>query len=208
MIDEDLFLEFELSCLEQIAKQVRERVGDRVPLMIFARGASYANKHLAKIKEYNVITIDGSADLKTIRQELPSHVVLQGNYDPKELILNDINNKETVRLSTISYLDEIGPQKLIANLGEGLSGKESPELVQEFVNSIIEESSSIMGKPRTNEEIQEEQVMSEPIIEEKGIAENTMELEKMTVAQLKEQLRSRGLKVSGKKIELIERLRG
>ena len=40
MIDEDMFLEYELECLEEIAAEVRKRVGDHVPLMIFARGAS------------------------------------------------------------------------------------------------------------------------------------------------------------------------
>mmetsp|Transcript_16777 Transcript_16777/g.21650 ORF Transcript_16777/g.21650 Transcript_16777/m.21650 type:complete len:104 (-) Transcript_16777:288-599(-) len=43
-------------------------------------------------------------------------------------------------------------------------------------------------------------------IEEEAPAEAAVDYSKMTVAQLKDVLRSKGLKVSGRKAELIERL--
>lgn len=151
MIDEDTFLEYELECLEEIAREVRARVGDNVPLMIFARGASYANKHLIKIPEYNVFTIDGSINRLTIRNELSSskNIVLQGNFDPKEMIEKDTNNnKETIKRAAIDYLNELGPTNLIANLGEGLGGLESTELVNEFLNVIHDESSKMISSSK------------------------------------------------------------
>jgi uroporphyrinogen decarboxylase len=42
-------------------------------------------------------------------------------------------------------LEALGPQKLIANLGEGLGGKESTTLVDAFVTAIHEESASMIS---------------------------------------------------------------
>ena len=43
---------------------------------------------------------------------------------------------ESVRRTAREMLEVLGPQKLIANLGEGLGGKESPRLVKAFVDAI------------------------------------------------------------------------
>ena len=71
-------------------------------------------------------------------------VTLQGNYDPRELIEDGSKTEETVRETAKELLDALGPQKLIANLGEGLGGKESPKLVKVFVDAIHEESAAMI----------------------------------------------------------------
>ena len=71
---------------------------------------------------------------------------MKGDFDPKELIEKDTNNnKETVKKAAIDYLNELGPTYLIANLGEGLGGSESTELVNEFLNVIHDESSKMIA---------------------------------------------------------------
>jgi len=144
MIDEDNFYKYAMPCLQEIATELKQRYPS-VPLMVFARGACFANEELSKIG-YDVVTIDGSVDRSTCRQVVGDRVSLQGNYDPRELIENEDGTKttETVRQTAKQMLEELGPQKLIANLGEGLGGKESPALVKAFVDAIHEESATMI----------------------------------------------------------------
>ena len=93
---------------------------------------------------YDVVTIDGSVDRATARDSVDGRPCLQGNYDPRELIDDGMKTPETVRQTAKDLLSELGPQRLIANLGEGLGGKESPELVKAFVDAIHEESEAMI----------------------------------------------------------------
>ncbi|KAL7505546.1 hypothetical protein ACHAXN_004834 [Cyclotella atomus] len=151
MIDEANFREFAMPCLEKIAKELKARYPD-VPLMVFSRGASFANEELSKLG-YDVITIDGSVDRSKARAIVGDRTGLQGNYDPRELIPDGGDGKsvktvETVRETATELLKSLGPQRLIANLGEGLGGKESPELVNAFVEAIHEESERIINEEK------------------------------------------------------------
>ncbi|CAJ1898771.1 unnamed protein product [Cylindrotheca closterium] len=144
MIDEEKFEKFALPCLEEISKELKSRFPD-VPLMVFSRGASFANAKLAEL-EYDVITIDGDVARDSARRVIGDNVSLQGNYDPRELIEAEDGSKtpETVRQTAREMLEALGPQKLIANLGEGLGGKESTTLVKAFVDAIHEESAAMI----------------------------------------------------------------
>lgn len=142
MIGEDDFNTFALPCLHEIASELMYRFPG-VPLMVFARGASFANKALSTLG-YDVVTIDGSVDRNLARFEIDRHVTLQGNYDPRELIEDGTKTEETVRQTVKDMLQSLGPQKLIANLGEGLGGKESPRLVKAFVRAVHEESTKMV----------------------------------------------------------------
>lgn len=104
---------------------------------------SYANGELSKLG-YDVVTIDGSVDRATARDTVDGRAGLQGNYDPRELIEDGMKTPETVRQTARDLLEELGPQRLVANLGEGLGGKESPELVKVFVDAIHEESEAMI----------------------------------------------------------------
>ena len=108
---------------------------------------SYANGELSKLG-YDVVTIDGSVDRATARDSVDGRAGLQGNYDPRELIDDGMKTPETVRQTAKDLLSELGPQRLIANLGEGLGGKESPELVKVFVDAIHEESEAMIKASR------------------------------------------------------------
>jgi len=64
---------------------------------------------------------------------------LQGNYDPKELIFANRKTVDTVKESANKMLKDLRPQRLIANLGEGLGSKESPMLAKTFIDAAESE---------------------------------------------------------------------
>jgi len=142
MIEEKEFDEFAMPCLEKIASELKSRYPD-VPLMVFSRGASFANEALSKL-EYDVVTIDGDVDRSIARDVVGGRAGLQGNYDPRELVAANGKTVDTVRQTASALLEALGPQRLIANLGEGLWGKESPELVNAFVEAIHEGSEKMI----------------------------------------------------------------
>jgi len=152
-ISEPNFKKFEMKHLTNIASRLKEKHPD-VPLMVFARGAQYANSDL-QLAGYDVVTLDTEADRKVEVERLEAEkgqapigrrVTLQGNFDPKLL---QEGTPETVQAAVKEMLEEFGPQSLIANLGEGLSGKEDPVLVKAFVDAIHATSEEMNAKAAT-----------------------------------------------------------
>lgn len=142
MIDDSNFEKVALPCLKKIASELKKRHPE-TPLMVFCRGACHLNHKLTDLG-FDVITIDGSVERSTARAIVGPNITLQGNYDPAELIESNGKTVETVRKTARAMLEELGPARLIANLGEGLGGKESPFLVDAFVNAIHEESAIML----------------------------------------------------------------
>jgi uroporphyrinogen decarboxylase len=122
--------------MRAIAAELKKRHPE-VPLMVFPRGAAYT---LARLGEdglrgeagFDVLTLDASASWDHIRTEVPPKC-LQGAFDPSLLV--DGTEAEVVAAAH-EMLRRLGDQGLIANLSEGLSGKEKPALVEAFVNAV------------------------------------------------------------------------
>lgn len=143
MIDPAEFEQYALPCLRTVASELKRRYPN-IPLMIFARGACYMNEQLSTMG-YDVVTIDGSVNRETARSVVADRAGLQGNFDPGELIVTNGKTVETVQQTARELLISLGPQRLIANLGEGLGGNECPELVAAFVDAIHEESERLIS---------------------------------------------------------------
>jgi len=146
-ISPDNFRKFALPAMAEIARVLKQR-HPSVPLMVFPRGASYSLADL-QTAGYDVVTADCATDLgqaaEALRDEAEKSgggrvATLQGNFDPKHLRPASGGTVQGVREEVRRMLQSIGPNgpPLIANLGEGLNGTESPELVAAFVDAVHE----------------------------------------------------------------------
>ncbi len=98
-------------------RRIVERVGARLPVIVFPRGAG---THLAAIAATGAraVGIDWTTDLATARAAVPASTALQGNLDPVVLNLTpEITRRETRRV-----LDAMaGRPGHIFNLGHGIT---------------------------------------------------------------------------------------
>jgi len=140
------FHRWALPAMQEIARELKQR-HPAVPLMVFPRGACYALAAL-QTAGYDVVTADTATDLgeakRALREEAQRSggrvAALQGNFDPRWLRPQEGGTPEAVRREVQRMLDSLGEESpgLIGNLGEGLNGKESPELVRAFVDAVHE----------------------------------------------------------------------
>jgi len=152
MISPESFKKFAMPCMIEIAAQMKKRHPD-VPLMVFPRGACYANEWL-QAAGYDCVTLDcdtSGADTRAALEAAPrnpqssSPAAIQGNLDPAILRSKLGSDETSVKAAARALLEEVGPQALIANLGEGLRGDEDPALVKVLVDSIHSESAEIIA---------------------------------------------------------------
>lgn len=138
------FEEWALPAMAEIARELKRRHPD-VPLMVFPRGACYALPALQTIG-FDVVSVDCNTGLDEAAHALRAEAsrtggriaTLQGNFNPRWLRPEEGGTPEIVRSEVQKMFNSLGPKSpgLIANLGEGLNGKESPELVAAFVDAV------------------------------------------------------------------------
>lgn len=133
------FEEWALPRLQRIASAFHQ-LCPSTPLMVFPRGicSSVASLHAAG---YNVLSIDTHTSPEQTRRLLPPGAVLQGNFNvallqrrPRHSLEEDLERVDHAVRRMLEAFQT--PQHLIANLGEGLTGKEEPSLVNGFVDSV------------------------------------------------------------------------
>jgi uroporphyrinogen decarboxylase len=153
-ISEEDFYKWAMPCMERIAKELRAR-HPNTPLLVFPRGATYSLPALQQAG-YDVVTMDTNTQRKKTRELLEEAAKkqnpplgrvsgVQGNLDVA-ILQTGASTAEEVKAATKKMIEELGPQKLIANLGEGLSGKEDPVLVAAFIDAVHSASESMIQK--------------------------------------------------------------
>ena len=142
-LDAESFRELALPRLINLGQNIKKK-HPSLPLLVFARGVADpdgVNKALADT--FDVITLDTNSDRRKYRRDFPT-TCLQGNLDPKLLVPGTTTNEDDALDAALQQmLTDFGDtNRLIANIGEGLTGKEDPRLVTRFIDTLHRLSSS------------------------------------------------------------------
>ena len=133
ILDPEGFEEFALPYVKQIIESIR-RPG--VPIIYFPKGALIWMDKIIDCKA-DVIGLDWTVNLNTIRQQVPSHIALQGNLDPTSLYAPPEIIRGNVKKMLADYGSKPGH---IANLGHGILPDIPVAHARAFVDAVKEES--------------------------------------------------------------------
>jgi uroporphyrinogen decarboxylase len=103
----------------------------KVPVILFCRGSSYFAPKLAELNP-SAISLDWNADLVEIREKIPSHIALQGNFDPFILFAD----QEAIESRVQSVLETMNQPGYIVNLGHGVHRLTPEEHVKAFTQTV------------------------------------------------------------------------
>lgn len=141
------FNEFCLPYLNLISKMVHDQLeeldpSNKVPLVLFAKGAHYALEKLCDNSQhcYNVIGIDWTVPIEQAKSIAAGRVTLQGNLDPCALYAN----QDDLDYMVEQMVNQFGPERYIANLGHGIYPNVAWENVNTFVNAVHKYSKKLI----------------------------------------------------------------
>lgn len=122
------YSEFSLKYIDAICNAITE-----VPVTIFAKGAFFARKEMAKLN-CATIGLDWNMEIEESRALIGNHKTLQGNMDPC-LLYADF---KTIKKETEKMLKQFGPHRHIANLGHGVYPDIEKDKVKCFIDTVKE----------------------------------------------------------------------
>jgi uroporphyrinogen decarboxylase len=139
ILDDDDFRRFSMQSMQKIIDGlIREKDGQRIPIIVFTKGAGSLLSDLADIG-CDTLGVDWSIDLDTARKYVKDKVALQGNLNPKTLLASPENIRQGVIDTLTSY--GVGPGHVF-NLGHGITPDVKPENLAVLVDAVHEFSPS------------------------------------------------------------------
>lgn len=135
----DDFQEFSLNYISKIISKLKRK---DEPVIVFAKGVHYKLTKLSKCGA-DVISLDWTMDLKSVREKIGKRVALQGNLDPTVLYADEAKIREEAKKVLESYGKGSGH---IFNLGHGILPDVNPENAKALVRIVKEESTIIHRK--------------------------------------------------------------
>ena len=126
MLSPEMYSEFSLPYLQRIMAATRERV----PIILFAKGAWYALKELQETGAA-ALGLSWTTPASFARKICGPETVLQGNLDPSILLAKPA----AVKIATTKMIDQFGRGKHIVNLGHGVLPQTSVDSARAFVDA-------------------------------------------------------------------------
>jgi uroporphyrinogen decarboxylase len=122
----------------QYIRQIVAALQDKVPTIIFAKGAWHSLQNMAATGAQG-LGIDWCISPQMARQFAGDNVVLQGNFDPAKLL----SPIPVIEKEVKEMLQAFGKGKHIANLGHGILPNVPVDHAKAFVNTVKEFSSNL-----------------------------------------------------------------
>jgi len=133
LLSQSDFEEFSLRYIERIISGIKRK---DEPVIVFGKGVHHSLDKMASIGA-DVIGLDWTMDLGTVRKQIGDKVALQGNLDPTVLY----GSEEFIRKETVKVLQSYGSGSgHIFNLGHGIHPDMDPQNAKALVNIVHEES--------------------------------------------------------------------
>ena len=116
VLSETEFVKWVIGPTERIVKEIRKEFGD-VPIIGFPKGAGINYKQFVEETGVTGVSVDHSVPLRFIKEEIQGISPVQGNLDPKALVVGGLQLEES-----IERIDKaLGRGKYIFNLGHGIA---------------------------------------------------------------------------------------
>jgi uroporphyrinogen decarboxylase len=119
-----------------LAALPRSHDGQRIPLILFSKGAGGHSLTEMAGSGADVVGLDWTVDMASAMRQVGSQVALQGNIDPLLLTSNEtaVKNAALACLDGANVLDT--PTGHIFNLGHGITPQAQPDLVRFLIDTV------------------------------------------------------------------------
>ncbi len=112
-------------------RQIVEKVSQKAPVIVFAKGCWFALKEMAQSK-VSALGVDWTISPKLARQMTGRTITLQGNFDPAALLAPVPEIKTRVK----TMIKAFGVHHYIANLGHGILPNVPVDHAKAFIDAV------------------------------------------------------------------------